>query len=61
MIVNPTAPNEPPIMTETVSVRLTQDERLTLERLANREERTVSNYVRKHLRNRLEQEKGTHR
>jgi len=48
-------------MTETVSVRLTQDERLTLERLANREERTVSNYVRKHLRNRLEQEKGTHR
>jgi hypothetical protein len=46
-------------MTETVSVRLTQDERAALEHLADREERTVSNYVRKHLRSRLEQEKGT--
>jgi predicted DNA-binding protein len=47
-------PNKWQPMTETVSVRLTQDERTTLERLASAEERTVSNYVRKHLRNHLE-------
>ena len=57
----PTAQIEPPLMTGTLSVRLTQDERLALEQLANREERTVSNYVRKHLRSHLEQERGTER
>ena len=53
--------NVPQKMTETVSLRLTHDERATLEHLANREERTISNYVRKHLRTHLEQEKGTER
>lgn len=38
------------LMTETLSVRLTQEEREALEKLAEREERTISNYVRKHLR-----------
>lgn len=41
-----------------MSVRLTHDERVALEHLADREERTVSNYLRKHLRSRLEQENG---
>jgi predicted DNA-binding protein len=53
--------NTPEKMTDTVSVRLTHEERVALEQLANREERTVSNYLRKHLRSCLEQEKGTHR
>ena len=57
----PTAQIEQPLMTETLSVRLTQDERVVLEQLAAREERTISNYVRKHLRSRLEQERGTDR
>ncbi|MCX6543798.1 MAG: hypothetical protein NTV05_05220 [Acidobacteria bacterium] len=60
MIVNP-QPNgkqiEAPLMTETVSLRLTHLERVALEQLAAREERTVSNYVRKHLRSHLEQER----
>ena len=47
----------PPLMTETVSVRLTQNERLALEHLANREERSVSNYLRKQLRSVLERTK----
>jgi predicted transcriptional regulator len=47
----------PPLMTETVSVRLTQDERVALEQLANREERSVSNYLRKQLRSVLERKK----
>lgn len=53
--------NAPEKMTDTVSLRLTHDERLALEDLANREERTVSNYVRKTLRSHLEQERGEHR
>ena len=61
MNANPQTEQDQPLMTETVSVRLTEDERLALERLANRENRTVSNYVRKHLRSRLEQERGTER
>jgi len=48
-------------MTEIVSVRLAHDERIALEDLATREERTVSNYVRKQLRRHLEQQKGTKR
>jgi hypothetical protein len=44
----------PPLMSETVSVRLTQDERVALEQLAHREERSVSNYLRKQLRSVLE-------
>jgi predicted DNA-binding protein len=48
-------------MTETVSLRLTSAERVVLEQLAAREERTISNYVRKHLRSHLEQRKGTER
>jgi hypothetical protein len=61
MTLNPQHPPAEivPLMTETVSVRLTPDERVALEQLANGEERTVSNYLRKHLRNHLEQQKGT--
>ena len=44
----------PPLMTETVSVRLTQHERSALEQLASQEERSVSNYLRKQLRSVLE-------
>ena len=57
----PTAQIEPPLMTETLSIRLTQDERVALGHLATREEQTVSNYVRKHLRSHLEQERGEQR
>jgi predicted DNA-binding protein len=48
-------------MTDTVSVRLTRQERVALEELASREERTVSNYLRKYLRSCLDQPKGTKR
>jgi Arc/MetJ-type ribon-helix-helix transcriptional regulator len=52
---HPPAEIVPPLlMTETVSVRLTQHERSALEQLANREERSVSNYLRKQLRSFLE-------
>jgi Arc/MetJ-type ribon-helix-helix transcriptional regulator len=47
----------PPLMTETVSVRLTPNERLALEQLASGEERSVSNYLRKQLRSVLERTK----
>jgi ribosomal protein L31E len=53
--------NTPEKMTETASLRLTRQERVALEERANREERTISNYIRKHLRTHLEQEKGTKR
>jgi len=41
----------PDTMTSTISVRLTDKERRTLEQRADEEARTVSNYVRKQLRN----------
>ena len=47
-------------MPSTISVRLTNEERNVLARLASRDERTVSNYVRKHLRTNLDQERGAH-
>ena len=46
----------PDTMTSTISVRLTDDERRTLEQRAGLELRTVSNYVRKELRNVLSKE-----
>ena len=46
----------PDTMTSTISVRLTDDERRTLEQRADQEARTVSNYVRKELRNVLSKE-----
>lgn len=55
---NSPAQIEPPLMTEIVSLRLTQDERVALERLASREERTVSNYLRKQLRTVLAMKEG---
>ena len=58
---NPQTEQDQPLMTDTVSVRLTHDERLALEHVADREARTISNYVRKHLRSHLEQQKGTDR
>ena len=61
MNVNPQIEQDQPLMTATVSVRLTQDQRLALEDRASREQRTVSNYVRKHLRTHLEQQRGTER
>jgi len=51
---HPPAEIVPSLMTETVSVRLTLDERSALEQLASREERSVSNYLRKQLRSVLE-------
>jgi predicted DNA-binding protein len=53
--------NTPQRMSETVSLRLTHDERAALEHLAQREERTISNYVRRQLRSHLEQETGEHK
>jgi uncharacterized protein (DUF1778 family) len=50
-----------PLMTDTVSVRLTHDERAAFERFAAVEERTLSNYIRKQLRTHLERKKGTER
>lgn len=60
MTVNPlpTEHTEPPLMTETVSVRVTNDERAALKHLADREERSVSNYLRKHLRDILARSQG---
>lgn len=45
-------------MTETVSLRLTTAERVVLEQLAAREDRTISRYVRRHLRIHREEEQG---
>ena len=46
----------PDMMTSTISVRLTDEERRTLEQRAGEEARTVSNYVRKQLRDVLTKE-----
>ena len=45
----------PDTMTSTISVRVTDAERRTLEQRADQEARTVSNYVRKQLRTALTQ------
>jgi uncharacterized protein (DUF1778 family) len=52
--MNPKTPD--PMLTSTISVRLTEDERRTLEQRADQDDRSVSNYVRKQLRNALTQE-----
>ncbi len=49
----------PEKMTDTVSLRLTHQERVALEQLAALEERTVSNYLRKQLRTHLERKRET--